>query len=77
MATLLWLFSRHDLNKTFAPVVTFLIFVLAYRGVWMEGLFYALSIGAWSALIFKGLIAAVLGLITLYIYSSLAQSIGI
>ncbi len=76
-ATLLWLFSRHDLNKKFAPFVTLLILVIAFRGVWLEGLIYVLSIGSWTALALKGVIAVTFGLTTLYMYSSLAQTIGI
>lgn len=75
MATLLWLFSRHDLNKKFVPFVTFLILVIAFRGVWLEGAIYALALGSWAALALKGIIATTFGFMTLYMYSSLAQTI--
>ncbi|CAG9810662.1 unnamed protein product [Chironomus riparius] len=78
VTTLLWLWSRHDLNKKMMPFVTFLLFAIAFRNVWLDGILYAMSFGPWSALIAKGLVAIFgFGIPTLYLYSSMAQSIGI
>lgn len=78
VTTLLWLFSRHDLNKKMMPFVTFLLMAIAFRSVWLDGILYAMSLGPWSALIAKGLVAVFgFGVPTLYLYASMAQSIGI
>lgn len=76
-ATLLWLFSRHDLNKKCVPIVVFCLLGIAFRGVWLEGLIHVLQISAWSALALKFVTASVVGFTTLQMYSSLAQMIGI
>ncbi|KAG5667139.1 hypothetical protein PVAND_015136 [Polypedilum vanderplanki] len=78
VTTLLWLFSRHDLNKKMMPIVTFLLIAIAFRNVWLDGILYAMNVGAWTSLAIKGLVAIFgFGLPTLYLYSSMAQSIGI
>lgn len=79
VVTLLWLFSRHDLNKKFMPVVTFLLLAIAFRTLWLDyGILHLLGVSAWTALLVKGLVAIfIFGLPTLYVYSSMAQSIGI
>jgi hypothetical protein len=76
--TLLWLFSRHDLNRKFMPIVTFLLFAIAFRSLWLDGILHLSGVGAWSGLLIKGLVAIFgFGMPTLYIYKSMAQSIGI
>ncbi|CAO1333230.1 unnamed protein product [Diamesa serratosioi] len=76
-ATLLWLWTRHDLNKKLVPVVTFILLCIAFRGVWLEGILFVLGTGPWVNLALKGLAASIFGIATLHIYSGLAQSIGI
>uniref|UniRef100_A0A1B0CDL8 BOS complex subunit TMEM147 n=1 Tax=Lutzomyia longipalpis TaxID=7200 RepID=A0A1B0CDL8_LUTLO len=61
-ATLLWLFSRHDLDKKFAPVVTFLIVATTYKGLWLDGILHILHLGAWTCLAFKALITCSMGI---------------
>lgn len=75
--TLLWLFSRHDLNKTYRPIVTALLLAINYKGVWLEGVFHIIKIGPWVALALKALVTLVMGAFGLQIYSGLAQGIGI
>jgi Predicted membrane protein (DUF2053) len=78
VTTLLWLFSRHDLNKKFTPIVTFLLLAIAFRSVWLDGIIYALNINIWMALAIKGVVAVFgFGMPTLYLYSNMAQVIGI
>lgn len=78
VVTLLWLFSRHDLNKKLMPIVTFLLFAIAFRTLWLDGIIHLAGAGAWTALLVKGLVAVFgFGLPTLYVYSNMAQSIGI
>lgn len=75
--TLLWLFSRHDLNKKLVPIVTLLLLAIAFRSVWLDGAIYALAVGPWMALLVKGLVSIfAFGLPTLYFYSSMAKTIG-
>ncbi|CAB0033949.1 unnamed protein product [Trichogramma brassicae] len=76
-ATLVWLWSRHDLKQRFVPVVTSLLFITVYRPLIAEMLITSFMIGPWSALFIKAIHAAVLGSVTLHIYSALAHSIGI
>uniref|UniRef100_A0A1L8D9B4 BOS complex subunit TMEM147 n=1 Tax=Nyssomyia neivai TaxID=330878 RepID=A0A1L8D9B4_9DIPT len=61
-ATLLWLFSRHDLDKKFTPIVTFLIVATTYKGLWLDGILHILSLGAWTCLAFKALITCSMGI---------------
>ncbi|XP_065093299.1 BOS complex subunit TMEM147 [Ochlerotatus camptorhynchus] len=76
-ATLLWLFSRHDLDKKFVPLVIVLLVTISFRGVWLEGTLQALSTGPWFGLALKALVTACIGFVTLHVYSGLAQSIGL
>ncbi|XP_055847643.1 BOS complex subunit TMEM147 [Episyrphus balteatus] len=76
-ATLIWLFTRHDLNKKLKPLVTFLLVATVFKGVWLEGLLSVLALGIWTTIAFKALTAAGIGFITLHIYTGLAQQIGI
>lgn len=76
-ATLIWLFTRHDLNKALKPLVSLLLAVTVFKGVWLEGMLHILAIGPWLTVAVKALVAAVIGFCTLHIYSGLAQQIGI
>lgn len=76
-ATLLWLFTRHDLNKTFKPVVTMLLVATAYKTLWLDGLLRVITSGPWITLALKALATSSMGILTLHIYAGLAQSIGI
>lgn len=76
-ATLLWLFSRHDLNKKFKPIVTFLLLATTYRGVWLDGILKVLATGPWVGLALKGLMTFVIGMFSLHMYTGLAQTIGL
>jgi hypothetical protein len=74
VTTLLWLFSRHDLNRKFMPIVTFLLLAIAFRSVWLDGILYLMNFNAWMSLFAKGLVAVFgFGLPTLYLYSSHEQ----
>lgn len=76
VTTLLWLFSRHDLNRR--SIVLFLLLTIAFRNVWLDGALYLMGVGAWTALGLKGSVALIgFGLPTLYLYTSMAQTIGI
>jgi len=76
-ATLMWLFTRHDLNKALKPLVTILLILTIFKGVWLEGLLSVLTFGPWSTIALKAFIAALIGFMSLHIYTGLAQKIGI
>lgn len=76
MTCLLWLFSRHDLNRKLVPVVTFLLLAIAFRAVWLDGSLILMGVGSWTSLLIKGLVAVFgFGMPTLYLYTSMSQSI--
>lgn len=75
--TLLWLQSRHDLNKKYVPIVIFLLATTVYKPVWLELIFHALLLGPWVQLAAKALVTFIIGVISLNIYAGLAQQIGI
>lgn len=73
-ATLLWLFSRNDLNRRLVPVVVFLLLAIAFRSVWLDGTLFALGFNPWSSLLVKGAISIFgFGLPTVYLYSSMSN----
>jgi len=76
-AALIWLFTRHDLNKALKPLVSLLLAVTVFKGVWLEGMLHILTLGPWLTVAVKALVAAIIGFCTLHIYSGLAQQIGI
>lgn len=76
-ATLLWLFTRLDLNKKFKPVVSVLLVATAYKTLWLDGILRILATGPWLSLALKAFATINMGVLTLHIYSGLAQSIGI
>ncbi|XP_059614603.1 BOS complex subunit TMEM147 [Phlebotomus argentipes] len=72
-ATLLWLFSRHDLDKKFAPVVTFLIVATTYKGLWLDGILHVLSLGPWTCLALKAIVTGHMGVISASIIPAVAS----
>uniref|UniRef100_A0A1A9WM37 BOS complex subunit TMEM147 n=1 Tax=Glossina brevipalpis TaxID=37001 RepID=A0A1A9WM37_9MUSC len=76
-AALIWMFTRHDLNKALKPFVTILLVITVFKGVWLEGLLSILTLGPWYEIGAKALISIVIGFATLHIYAGLAQQIGI
>lgn len=76
-ATLIWLFSRHDLSKTYKPVVVAMLLAIIYKGLWLDGALLLIKSGPWLALALKALVTLVMGAFSLQVYSGLAQGIGI
>lgn len=76
-ATLLWLHSRHDLNKKFIPVVTILLVAITYKGLWLDGALQMLHSGPWLSLGLKTLVTMGMGAVGVQIYAGLAQTIGL
>lgn len=75
--TLVWLWSRHDLNKRFVPIVITLLMLIIFKGVWIEVMLRVLSLGAWGSLALKAISTTLIALATLNIYAGLAKQIGI
>lgn len=76
-ATLVWLWSRHDLRRGLVPVVVGMLIVTVYRPLMLDFLTSLLLAGPWSALIIKAITTLIMGATTLHIYAGLAHSIGI
>ncbi|XP_015919262.1 BOS complex subunit TMEM147 isoform X1 [Parasteatoda tepidariorum] len=75
-ATLVWLWSRHDLRKTHLPVVVLLLVIGCYRPLITELFHTILGLGAWSILAVKASSAVSIALISMHIYFSLTQGLN-
>ncbi|XP_067143557.1 BOS complex subunit TMEM147 isoform X1 [Centruroides vittatus] len=75
-ATLVWLWSRHDLQKTHLPIVMMLLALGCYRHLIMELFIQALGFGPWTVLLIKAMATVVIGLVAMHIYLSLTQSLN-
>jgi len=80
-AALVWLWSRHDLNKIqskFSPfvAVSILLLLSVYRSVVVDSLAAWLLIDPWSIIAIKGVYTIILGLIMLKYYTRLSTLIG-
>jgi len=76
-ATLVWLWSRHDLNRSLFPIVTAMLILCTYKMLLMEIFVQATISGSWVALLVRAIFTLCLGVTTLQIYAGFAQSIGI
>jgi len=68
--TLVWLWSRHDLKTTFVPLVSAMIVVGAYKGLFIDSVTAMCGLDPWVSLIVKAAVTALLGVATLRVYSS-------
>ncbi|GIX92958.1 transmembrane protein 147 [Caerostris darwini] len=75
-ATLVWLWSRHDLRRTHLPVVMLLLVVGCYRPVITELFNSVLGLGAWSILAMKASGAISIALLAMHIYYTLTQGLN-
>ncbi|CAL7934365.1 unnamed protein product [Xylocopa violacea] len=76
-ATLVWLWSRHDLKRSLVPVVVSMLILTVYRSLILDFLVVFFLTGPWSTLIVKAITTFIMGITTLYMYAGLAHSIGI
>lgn len=76
-ATLMWLWSRHDLRQGLVPVVASMLLLTVYRSLILDFLVALFLAGPWFALVIKAAITLLMGATTLHIYAGLAHSIGI
>ncbi|XP_063222430.1 BOS complex subunit TMEM147 [Bacillus rossius redtenbacheri] len=75
--TLVWLWSRHDLNRSLAPVVTCALLLCSYKALLTDVLLQAAAAGPWLALLARCLYTLCLGLVALHLYAGLVQAIGV
>lgn len=75
-ATLVWLWSRNDLRKTYLPVVMVLLALGCYRPIIIELFVSVLGFGAWSILAIKAVSAISMGLVSMHIYFGLTQGLN-
>ncbi|KAJ8944410.1 hypothetical protein NQ318_023183 [Aromia moschata] len=72
-STLVWLWSRHDLNKNLKMIVTILLVFTSYKSLLIDLLMSGLKVGPWLTLLFKAVMTIVYGCFTITIYAGLAQ----
>lgn len=75
--TLVWLWSRHDLNRSLLPIVTAMLLLCSYKLLLMEIFVHATVSGPWIELLVQAIFTLCLGVTTLQIYAGFAQSVGI
>lgn len=75
--TLIWLWTRNDLQNKLKPIVTALLLFSSYKPLLFELLTKILIEGPWITLLIKATITLVVSGFTLIIYAGLAQAIGI
>lgn len=76
-ATLVWLWSRHDLQRRLVPIVIGMLILTVYRPLVLDFLTSFLLAGPWWTLIIKAITTLFISATTLHIYAGLAYSIGI
>ncbi|GBP48830.1 Transmembrane protein 147 [Eumeta japonica] len=76
-AALVWLWTRSDLPRRYAPLVGALLLLTPFRGPIEEALARLLTLGAWPLLALRAIHAVVIGFVALGFYAILAQQIGI
>jgi hypothetical protein len=76
-ATLVWLWSRHDLQRRLFPIVIGMLVLTVYRPLVLDFLTSFLLAGPWWTLIIKAITTLFISATTLHIYAGLAYSIGI
>jgi len=75
-ATLVWLWSRHDLSKSALPIVTAMLLLTTYKSLIIDLAFHK-AMGPWTYIALKAGATLLLSIPTLRIYSGLAGTIGI
>ncbi|XP_020297039.1 transmembrane protein 147 [Pseudomyrmex gracilis] len=76
-AALVWLWSRHDLQRSLFPIVVGMLILTVYKSLVLDFLTSILLTGPWWMLVIKAITTLFMGATTLQIYAGLAHSIGI
>lgn len=74
--TLVWLWTRHDLNKALIPFVSAMLLLASYKSLIVD-LVLSQQMCSWTLLALKAVYTLCLALPTLKIYAGIAASIGI
>ncbi|XP_064651137.1 BOS complex subunit TMEM147-like [Lineus longissimus] len=75
-AVLVWLYSRHDLNRSRLPVVMSLMGLSCYKPLIVEILIHAMGLGSWTLLLLKAMFTVVVGTSSLVMYLELSQTVN-
>jgi len=75
IASLIWLWSRTDLQKVYMPVVIILLILCSYRPLVLEVVSYMFGVRSWSLLLFKALYTCGIGSLALQIYIGLVKTL--
>jgi len=75
-AALVWLYTRHDLQKSLLPVVLTLLALSCYRPLIVEILIHAVGLGSWTLLLCKGVFSGGVAMLALQLYLGLAQDLN-
>merc|ERR1719419_1582343 len=76
LATLVWLYSRNDLQRSAVPVVITLLALSCYRPLIVEILIHAVGLGSWTLLLCKAVFSGGVAMLALQLYLGLAQDIN-
>lgn len=75
VATLIWLWSRTDLQKIYMPVVMLLLGLACYRPLVLQLVTYSLGISGWYLLLFKAAYTLTIAALSLQMYIGMVNSI--
>lgn len=76
-ATLVWLWSRTDLNRSFLPVVLVLLLASCFKPFLLQLIAEIFGLSSWSLLLTKTLTTLALGFTALQLYINLMQTTNI
>ncbi|XP_030833468.1 transmembrane protein 147 [Strongylocentrotus purpuratus] len=75
-AALVWLWSRHDLNKSVQPIVVTLLALSSYKPLVVEILIHAAGLGSWTLLLAKSFFTFGVGFVALQLYVGLQGTLN-
>jgi len=70
VATLVWLWTRNDLQKSLTPIIMVLLVVSCYKPLLTDMLTRFAGVGSWTILIFRAVITILTGLATVQLYAN-------
>ncbi|KAG7266645.1 hypothetical protein CRUP_032323, partial [Coryphaenoides rupestris] len=74
MASVVWMFTRYDLPKSFRLPVTVLLGLCVYKAFLMELFVHMFLLGSWTALLVKAILTGVVSLCSLFLFVTLVHS---
>ncbi|KAK0149451.1 Transmembrane protein 147 [Merluccius polli] len=73
MASVVWMFTRYDLPKSFRLPVTVLLGLCVYKAFLMELFVHMFLLGSWTALLVKAILTGVVSLCSLLLFVTLVH----